>query len=134
VSALLDDIINLAIDGKQPLPDILRKCLLLGHELKNQRLKEWANQELNGYTSRDIPEYRIEQGPAYGDFVGPFYEQWQKHIIPPAVLEKEHREWAETLYLSAAVSSYAELTAGSSGVLRFPWPANMVGYYQDKIM
>ena len=31
--ALLDDIINLALDSKQPLPDILRKCLLLGHEL-----------------------------------------------------------------------------------------------------
>jgi hypothetical protein len=30
------------LDGKRCLPDILRKCLLLGHELKNERLKEWA--------------------------------------------------------------------------------------------
>ncbi len=43
MSALLDDIINLAIEGKQPLPDILRKCLLLGYELKNERLKQWAD-------------------------------------------------------------------------------------------
>jgi hypothetical protein len=65
VSILLDDIINLAIDGKQPLPDILRKCLLLGHELKNERLKVWANQELNDYESKeDIPDYRHMQGIA----------------------------------------------------------------------
>ena len=31
--ALLDDIINLALDRKQPLLDIPRKCLRLGHEL-----------------------------------------------------------------------------------------------------
>jgi hypothetical protein len=45
VSILLDGIISLAGDGKQPLPDILRKCLRLGHELKNDRLKTWAAQE-----------------------------------------------------------------------------------------
>jgi hypothetical protein len=67
VSIRLDDIINLAIDGKQPLPDILRKCLLLGHELKNERLKEWANKELSGYKSiGDIPAYRHMHGIAQG--------------------------------------------------------------------
>ena len=56
MSSLLDDIINLAVDGKQPLPDILRKCLLLAYELKNERLKTWANQELNGYEpALDLP-------------------------------------------------------------------------------
>jgi len=76
MSALLDDIINLAVDGKQPLPDILRKCLLLGHELKNDLLKAWANQELNGYKSgKDIPEYRIIPSQARGSFIGPFQSQ-----------------------------------------------------------
>jgi hypothetical protein len=37
VSILLDGIISLAGDGKQPLPDILR--MRLGHELMNDRLK-----------------------------------------------------------------------------------------------
>src|SRR5438067_1878625 len=60
MSSLLDDIINLAIDGKQPLPDILRRCLLLGHDLKNERLRAWANQELNGYDSTNgLPDYRV---------------------------------------------------------------------------
>jgi len=76
MSALLDDIINLAIDGKQPLPDILRKCLLLGHELKNERLKTWAKQELDGYKSgKDVPEYRIVPAQAKGNFIGPFHSQ-----------------------------------------------------------
>jgi hypothetical protein len=86
MSALLDDIINAAIDGKQPLPDILRKCLLLGHELKNDRLKEWANQELNGYTSaKDVPGYRIVSALAKGDFVGPFHAQYRHHLMIPSV-------------------------------------------------
>jgi hypothetical protein len=86
MSALLDDIINAAIDGKQPLPDILRKCLLLGHELKNDRLKEWANQELNGYTSaKDVPDYRIVPALAKGDFVGPFHAQYRHHLMIPSV-------------------------------------------------
>ena len=95
MSALLDDIINLAIDGKQPLPDILRKCLLLGHELKNERLKAWANQELNGYNGRDVPEYRIIPAPAKGNFIGPFHAQYNHHIIPSIVLEENHREFAQ---------------------------------------
>src|SRR5580704_6601030 len=101
MSELLDDIINLAIDGKQPLPDILRKCLLLGHELKNDRLKAWANQELDGYKSgRDVPEYRIIPALARGNFIGPFHAQYNRHMIPSIILEERHREFAETVYLT----------------------------------
>jgi hypothetical protein len=56
---LLDEIIALATDMKQPLTLILRKCLILGYQLRNDRLKAWANQELNGYNSpEDLPKYR----------------------------------------------------------------------------
>jgi hypothetical protein len=48
--ALLDEIIEAATDGEQPLTDVLRKCLRLGHALKSERLKSWASQELNGYS------------------------------------------------------------------------------------
>src|SRR5689334_10066426 len=136
MSALLDEIIQLAEDGKQPLPDLLR-CLRLGHELKNERLKTWATQELNGYPSgRDVPEYRVVPAHAHGNFVGPLYAQYNGHIIPPAVLKKEHREFAERIYLADSISTYADLATGGgdSGVLRFPWPANMVAYYSDKLM
>ncbi len=140
MSALLDDIINLAIDGKQPLPDLLRKCLRLGHELKNEQLKTWANQELNGYEfGKDVPEYRVIPAPAKGNFIGPFYAQYNRHLIPSIVLEKNHREFAERVYLLQSVSAYVDVLKErdanpSGGSLTFPWNANMVAYYQDKLM
>ncbi len=139
MSALLDDIISLAIDGKQPLPDILRKCLLLGHELKNNQLKTWANQELNGYESgEDVPDYRIIPASAKGNFVGPFHAQYNHHVIPSVVLEEKHREFAERVYLLQSVSAYVDVLkerdANPSGSLSFPWNANMIAYYQDKLM
>jgi hypothetical protein len=135
MSALLDDIIRLAEDGSQPLPDILRKCLRLGHELKNDRLKMWAMQELNGYDCdiEDLPTYRIIPAPAYGYFASKFH-QAPHYIIPPAVLEEVHRDCAILVYLADAVSTYADLAKTStSGRVTFPWPANIVGYYQNKL-
>jgi len=52
MSALLDDIITLAEDDRNSLPNLLRKCLRLASELKNERLKTWANQELDGYDTK----------------------------------------------------------------------------------
>ncbi len=136
MSVLLDDIINLAIDGKQPLPDILRKCLLLGHELKNERLKEWANQELSGYKSpADIPDYRHMQGIAKGHFMGAYGGDIKNYPIPPAALEEEHRHWAREVYLPHGVSAYEEiLKASNETTITFPWPGDMVLYYQQKFL
>jgi hypothetical protein len=134
MSVLLEDIINLAIDGKQPLPDLLRKCLLLGHELHNERLKVWATQELNGYDSAEgLPKYRIVHGSAKGNFIGPHHAQYRGHIIPPAVLQEKHRVLAETLYLTQSVSAYAALSDDAT-VLVYAWPPDMVAYYAAKLM
>jgi hypothetical protein len=138
MSALLDDIINLAVDGSKPLPDILRKCLLLGHELKNDRLKAWANQELSGYKSgKDAPDYRIIPAQAKGNFIGPLYAQLNDHIIPPIALEEGHRNWAERVYLLHSVSAYADVVKHADpnkGKITLQWPANMVVYYQERLM
>ena len=137
MSALLDDIINLAIDGKQPLTDLLRKVLLLGYELKNEQLKIWANQELNGYDhGRNAPDYRIVPGPAKGHFLGPFNAQFNNHIIPPAAMDKPHRKFAESVYLMQSVSAYEDAIKQPKGraVLTFPWPSDLVVYYQEKLM
>jgi hypothetical protein len=136
MSALLDDIINLAIDGKQPLPDILRKCLLLGHELKNDHLKQWANQELNGYKSTaDVPEYRHVQAIAKGHFVGFGGAEIRNYPIPPAALEEKHRHWAREVYLPQGLSAYEEiLKASEEATITFPWPGDMVLYYQQKFL
>ncbi len=40
---LLDEIIELATDPKQKsVSTLLRKCLVLGTQLKNERLKSWG--------------------------------------------------------------------------------------------
>jgi transposase InsO family protein len=50
---------TLATDDKQSITILLRKCLILAGQLKNERLKTWVNQELNGYDSPEtVPEYR----------------------------------------------------------------------------
>lgn len=136
MTSLLDDIINLAIDGKQPLPDILRKCLLLAHELKNDQLKTWANQELNGYKSKGgIPEYRHVQAIAKGHFLGDFGRELKNYLIPPAALEENDRHWAYEVFLPQGVSAYAEiLKASDETTITFPWPGDMVLYYQQKLI
>jgi len=133
MSALLDDIINLAVDGKQPLPDILRKCLLLGHELKNETLKTWANQELNGYSSTEnIPKYRIVQAEAKGNFVGRFGSGARNWPIPPVGLNKEHRDFGEVVYLTQAVSAYQDVANHEQDSIVFPWPGNLALLYQHR--
>lgn len=136
MSALLDDIINLALDSKQPLPDILRKCLLLAHELKNERLKQWANQELNGYgDGQDLPDYRIVYGRAKGNFVGPGHIQFNSYFIPPVVLQEEDRHWAMTLPLAQSVSAYSDVVRNATtGSFVFPWPGDLLLYYQQRLM
>src|SRR5258708_6045324 len=136
MSALLDDIINLAIDGKQPLPDILRKCLLLGHELKNDRLKQWANQELNGYKSKeDTPDYRHLQAIAKGHFFGSYGGELKNYPIPPASLEEKHRHWAREVYLMQGVSAYEDILRASDGAtIAFPLPGDILLSYQQQFL
>jgi hypothetical protein len=130
---LLDDIIDTAVDSSQRLSVLLRKCLLLAHELKDERLKSWANQELNGYSSKDnIPEYRVVYAGAHGNFSGAFGSSLQDWPIPPVALEEKHREFAEKVYLAQAVSAYEDVVAQESGRIVFEWPGNMVVYYQGK--
>lgn len=138
MSALLDDIIKLAEDDKESLPNLLRKCLRLASELKIERLKTWANQELDGYdTSKDedLPAYRKIHANAYGSFAGPFNAWYAKHLIIPAVLEKEHRDRAENVQIIQSVSSLDDLlkTDATKGVLAAHWPPNMIAYYSTKL-
>ena len=64
---ILDDIIALATDDTASLAVVLRKCLVLAHVLKNDRLKSWAQSELNGYEpDAELPDYRKSAAGAKG--------------------------------------------------------------------
>jgi hypothetical protein len=133
---LLDDIINLATDNQQSITVLLRKCIVLAHQLKNDRLKLWVNKELNGYEpAEEIPEYRKMPAPAKGNFSGGWGAYQGGRNIPPAVMEKEHRWAAESVELRQAVSAYESIVSeGSEGTITYPWNNNMVLYYQQKFI
>src|SRR5665213_136728 len=82
---LIDEIIELASGEQGSVATILRKCLVLAHTLKNDRLKAWAENELNGYrTDNDeaVPEYRKTSVTAKGLFIGSFGAQINNQPTP----------------------------------------------------
>jgi archaellin len=131
---LLDEIIDLSVDNKQPITTLLRKCIVLAHQLKNERLRKWANEELDGYDDiKNLPEYRILRAPATGLFVGPGWARFQQGI-PSLALEKDHRESAEIVHIAQPVGTLEDtLKSGPDANLSFPWNANLVAYYQNKL-
>ncbi len=130
---LLDDIIDLTTDNKQPITVLLRKCLVLASQLKNERLKVWANKELNGYDENDnLPPYRVLTTLARGNFSGYGGRQLRGWPIPAAVLEVEHRKFATETPLIHGVSTYEDLSKGD-GDIQSQWNPDLVLYYQRRI-
>jgi hypothetical protein len=105
---------------------------VLAHTVKNERLKLWAENELNGYEPNDdgIPKYRRIDAPAKGFFVGAFGSQINNQPIPPAMLEKRHRRYAQAVVLFQPIASYEDLDGDSNFVIA--WPANLIVMYQAK--
>ena len=132
---ILDDIIALATDDKTRITVVLRKCLVLAHALKNDRLKTWSHHELNGYEEvADLPSYRMIVAGAKGNFVGPWQSQWNGVPIPPQVLEEAHRCFAETVLLTQAIAAYEDMVnLPAEGTLTIPWSETLALYYQRRI-
>ncbi len=131
---LLDEIIGMATDGEQSVSGLLRKCLVLAYQLKNDRLKAWANAELNGYASKaELPDYRVISAIAYGIFVGPGWSRMQQPI-PSALLKPEHRDWATTVHIAQPVQALQHLLDSPGETVFFPWSQNIVGLYQHELL
>jgi AbiTii len=132
---LLDKIIELATDNQQPLTVLLRQCIVLAYELKNEQLKIWANAELNGYSDRDkVPEYRIVSTGVTGLFVGPGWARYEQGI-PSVALEEKHRKWAEIVEIAESVGALEHmLTSGKgSSQIQFGWNSNLVLFYRERL-
>jgi hypothetical protein len=131
---LLDEIIDLAVDNSGPLSVLLRKCLLLAHTLKNQRLRTWAEKELDGYGETDeLPEYRRVGAIAKGHFFGPFQAQLKNQPLPPSVLEPEHRRFATEVWLTQPIAAY-DREMGQKGTPIIEWPPDLTAMYQSKFI
>ena len=58
--ALIDDIIDMAADDKEPIGNLLRKCLILERQIRNDKFRAWLDSELDGYENPDeLPSYRV---------------------------------------------------------------------------
>jgi hypothetical protein len=132
---LLDKIIELATDIQQPLSVLLRQCILLAYELKNERLKEWASHELNGYSDpKEVPKYRVMNAGAIGTFSAGYLFPNVKRPIPSTAMEKEHRFAAETIHLVEPVSAYENHLKSEGHTLGYQWDSNLIGYYQGRFI
>jgi AbiTii len=71
--SLIKEVVDLAVDRKSSVADLLRKCLVLAYELDNDALRDWADKELDGYREDDdVPAYRKIATHAAGLFIGPW--------------------------------------------------------------
>jgi AbiTii len=133
---LLDEIVDLAIDNQASISVLLRKCLVLAHQLKNDLLRSWTEKELNGYNRDDgLPEYRKLAIIARGLFIGTFGRSIQNQPLQSSVMNKEHRHFATTATLTQPIISY-EGTKDASEPSKFviPWPADLTVRYQTKFI
>jgi hypothetical protein len=129
---LLSKIIHGATESTEPLPNLLRRCLVLAHELKNDKLAIWVQKELNGYDRDDdaLPSYRIVRIVAKGFFVEPYGSQINDQPLPPGVLDPEERDWAQLAHLTQPIASYESVRRGDRP--RHPWPPGLTTKYQTK--
>jgi hypothetical protein len=131
---LLEKIIDLATSTDKELSVLLRLCVVLGHELKNDSLKNWANDELNGYSEVEkLPEYRIVRASAEGMFSSGYLFPNVRRPIPLTSMENDHRRVVETVFLVEPVSAYenALRSHSSRNALTYFWPADIVAHYQE---
>jgi hypothetical protein len=129
----INEIIELAAGEKGSVATLLRKCLVVAHTLRNDRLKLWVEKELNGYESTDeVPEYRKTAATAKGLFLGSRGERINDQPLPPAFLEQEHKHMAESVVLFQPIAAYEGVGHGAR--LKIDWPPNMTAFYQTSYL
>lgn len=132
---LLDEIIDGAVDDKRSLPSLLRKCLLLAHKLKNEKLKAWAEYELNGYPDGlSLPGYRQVPIRTLGTFIGPAGSSLKNAQLAVTIMDEDHRHWAELSLLMQPIAAYetGKDAEGKPNSGRMPWPPELVAIYATK--
>ncbi len=118
---LIDDIITSVTQTKEPISDILRRCLVLAYKLKNDTLKSWVEKELNGYDSLDdLPSYRKASGVAKGLFLGGWGSELRNQPLPPSVLKPEHRHFANEIRLFQPIASYQNASDATNPTISWP--------------
>ncbi len=130
--ALIDDIIDAATDDKVPIGTLLRKCLVLEQQVKNEKFKIWLNQELNGYEKvEDLPSYRTFRSVSYGLFLGIAGRQLTNQPLSLHVLNDQDRKVVEICPLMQPAAAY-EGRPDKGDDAQFPWNPTLTAKYQQK--
>lgn len=132
--ALIQNILNSALNDNVKLPDLLRKCKILATRLKNDDFKNWIDSELNGYPSQNnLPSYRIIDVNAYGHLSGPFGAEMRNITIPSSCLPEKMRDWARKTYISQSISVLEDMVKGNQDNFKQVWPGDLVAMVANKI-
>lgn len=124
---LLKEIQTAAVDADAPLANVLRKCAVLGAQLKNDDLRDWALQELNGYENEsDVPDYRKVDVGLRGNIAGPLGSGFQNIPIPLMALPEAMRAGALTATFTQGVAAIEALLEGMSDTRIAPLPGDAV--------
>lgn len=127
---LLDEIINGAITDSEPVSNLLRRCLVLANNLKNEKLAYWANKELDGYDGTDdLPEYRQAPAISKGLLLGGGGSHIKDQPLSLHFLKPEHRALVDTIKLHQPISSYESGPKGQDAQLQ--WPPELTVRYQS---
>lgn len=132
VIGLIAQIVNGATGEDISASTLLRLCLRLSRELKNNELATWAQAELSGYDDwKSIPPYRILPGHVKGTFSG--YGSMVKNAsIPESFIDDEHAHLFKN-YMTQPVSELQLLSSGSkTSPLTSNWSGDAIYYYQKK--
>jgi AbiTii len=131
---LLDDIIEGAVSDTQPIGTVLRKCLLLERQVKNEKFRIWLDNELDGYDNIDeLPDYRTFDSISRGFFVGFGGSQINDQPLSLHVMEKNHQKLVDKVRLSQPAASYEGGSTKATDA-SLPWPPILTTMYQKKFI
>ena len=103
---LLDEIIDAAVDEKVSIGTLLRKCLVLEQQVKNEKFRAWLDRELDGYDRmEELPPYRVFKCVNKGLFIGVAMKV-DDQPISVHVMEEKDRKLIEKVYLHQPAASY----------------------------
>jgi hypothetical protein len=131
---LLDSIIEMASDNKEPIGNLLRKCLILESQIKNEKFRAWLNLELDGYDrdhEEEFPDYRVFNCVNKGDFYG-MTVKISGQPISLHVMSEHDRKMLEKVHLHQPAASYDSRPNQDSDA-RMPWNPAITAKYQTKI-
>jgi hypothetical protein len=129
--ALLDEILDAAVDEKVPIGTLLRKCLVLEQQVKNEKFKAWLDRELDGYDQiEELPPYRVFKCENKGLFIG-IAVSINDQPIPVHLMEEKDRKFIEKVYLYQSAATY-EGRPDKSTDAALPWNPSLTAKYQTK--